>query len=256
MAASVTPKVPSRVGCVGRGRAARMRAMRALAPILVLACALLGPFPLRAEEAGGGDAMRPPGRGAPLTVEVGTQRVVEATGARRVSIGNPAVADVQVLSRRQLLLTGLSPGRTSLTVFYERSEETIPIVVVATNRLKAARALVTALGLERAIAIRALHDGTLVATGRIDRVDELEAYLRLRRELPGLVDFVRVEGGVFAEIAQTITAALHAHGITTARASHVAGTVFLEGTVADEVERDRALRIARAIHQSIVARLE
>jgi pilus assembly protein CpaC len=52
---------------------------------------------------------------APIALTVGVQRVLELPAAiERVAIGAPDIADVQLVSDRELLLTGKAPGSTSL----------------------------------------------------------------------------------------------------------------------------------------------
>ncbi|MES0872710.1 type II and III secretion system protein family protein [Sinimarinibacterium thermocellulolyticum] len=53
-----------------------------------------------------------------LMVELGTQRLHRAAGdVSRVAVGNPAIADVTVVNRRELLITGNGLGITSLHVW-------------------------------------------------------------------------------------------------------------------------------------------
>lgn len=53
-----------------------------------------------------------------LLIEQGTQKLHRANGAvARVAVGNPAVADVNVVNQREILLTGKTLGITSLMVW-------------------------------------------------------------------------------------------------------------------------------------------
>src|SRR4051812_42689670 len=53
-----------------------------------------------------------------LTVEQGVQKLVhEDVGVSRVAVGDPAVADVNVVGARDLLITGKTLGITSLMVW-------------------------------------------------------------------------------------------------------------------------------------------
>ncbi|MEC9362077.1 MAG: type II and III secretion system protein family protein [Sinimarinibacterium flocculans] len=57
-----------------------------------------------------------------LMVELGTQRLHRAAGdIGRVAVGNPAIADVSVINRRELMITGNSLGITSLHVWTKGS---------------------------------------------------------------------------------------------------------------------------------------
>ena len=49
--------------------------------------------------------------------------------ARKVSVANPNIADVQVMNPNQLLVNGKVVGVTSLVVFYASSQQTFDLVV-------------------------------------------------------------------------------------------------------------------------------
>jgi pilus assembly protein CpaC len=58
------------------------------------------------------------GADSELSIEAGSQRVLrESRGVDRVAIGNPEVADVNVVNRSQVLVTGKKPGSTTLMVW-------------------------------------------------------------------------------------------------------------------------------------------
>ena len=84
---------------------------------------------------------------APLAVDAGQQRPVrlERT-ARQVAIGDPQIADVQLISPRELLITALKPGATGLHVWYEGDNRPEEFEVVV-NPTRAARAAIEATGL-------------------------------------------------------------------------------------------------------------
>ena len=53
----------------------------------------------------------------PLSVSINESRYVQEAGLSRVAVGNPAIADVQLLSAREFLLVGKQAGSTSLLVW-------------------------------------------------------------------------------------------------------------------------------------------
>lgn len=59
-----------------------------------------------------------------VEIEVGTHKLVrESNGVIRVAVGDPAVADVNVINRRELLITGKAQGITSLMVWQSGMRE-------------------------------------------------------------------------------------------------------------------------------------
>lgn len=70
-----------------------------------------------------------------IEVEQGTQRLLRAGegGVTRVAIGNPAIADVNVVNRREVLLSGKTLGVTSLIVWMGEGSREYRVVVGATK---------------------------------------------------------------------------------------------------------------------------
>ena len=58
----------------------------------------------------------------PLNVSVNESRYVQEAGLSRVAVGNPEIADVQLLSAREFLLVGKKAGSTSLRLFGARTD--------------------------------------------------------------------------------------------------------------------------------------
>ncbi len=71
-------------------------------------------------------------RGGVLTVEEGTHRLLQQSNVRRVAVGKTEFADVAVISRKELLITGKKQGVTSLLIWYADSAETATYKLVVT----------------------------------------------------------------------------------------------------------------------------
>lgn len=60
----------------------------------------------------------------PVNVPLGGQKILNlAQSVDRVALGNPTVAQVQVISSKQLRVLGKAPGKTDLTVWYSGSDK-------------------------------------------------------------------------------------------------------------------------------------
>lgn len=67
-----------------------------------------------------------------VQVEQGTHRLMRSTnGVTRVAVGNPAIADVNVVNRREILITGKTLGVTSLIVWSGKTSTEYRVVVGA-----------------------------------------------------------------------------------------------------------------------------
>ncbi len=71
-------------------------------------------------------------RGGVLTVEEGTHRLLQQSNVQRVAVGKTDIADVAVISRKELLITGKKQGVTSLLIWYANSAETATYKLVVT----------------------------------------------------------------------------------------------------------------------------
>lgn len=106
----------------------RMRVRRAI-PLLLMAFAALA------------DAA------PPINIDAGQQRPIALQQpVQQAAIGNPDIADVQVISTKELLITALKPGNTGLHVWY-RGREQPEVFAVQVHPSQALRDEVSAAGL-------------------------------------------------------------------------------------------------------------
>lgn len=227
----------------------------ALAVVLVLsvpAAGFAGPPP---KDASGRAAQ--PAADRVVRLEVGREKVLTAPGVARVAVGDPEVADVHVVGDREILITGVGAGTTSLIVWFQGGHrKTWQVVVTEAGRLEEAKSAVKALGLETKLLLRKAGN-KVVVQGTIGTPEALSKLQMLKKTLPGLVLMVRVDPAIYQEIARRIDAALAEEGLPNAHARVVGTTIFLEGVVTDEAERKKAAEIAHAIYGAVgVGRLE
>ena len=94
----------------------RLARVAALLLIILHVCglALASPFP---EE------------GAELFVIAGRSRLLSSSGVLRVAVADPEIADVAVVSPREVLVNGKEPGETSLHLWHAKGRNSYRIVV-------------------------------------------------------------------------------------------------------------------------------
>src|SRR6202140_2022427 len=83
------------------------------------ACAALLPVPARAQ-----------GESASISIGLGQQKVIQVGSVARIAIGDPEVADVKQVGGGDLLVTGISEGRTSLLVWKTNQSRASYVVLV------------------------------------------------------------------------------------------------------------------------------
>ena len=69
----------------------------------------------------------------PLSVSINESRYIQEAGLSRVVIGNPDIADVQLLSAREFLLIGKKSGSTSLLVWSANGRQEYLVTVTGDN---------------------------------------------------------------------------------------------------------------------------
>lgn len=69
----------------------------------------------------------------PLSVSINESRYVQEAGLSRVAIGNPQIADVQLLSAREFLLVGKKTGSTTLLVWSANGRQEYLVTVTGEN---------------------------------------------------------------------------------------------------------------------------
>ena len=69
----------------------------------------------------------------PLSVSVNESRYIQEAGLSRVAIGNPEIADVQLLSARDFLLVGKKTGSTTLLVWSANGRQEYLVTVTGEN---------------------------------------------------------------------------------------------------------------------------
>jgi Flp pilus assembly secretin CpaC len=228
--------------------------------ILIGSVLLAPPHPSVAQAAEAGESRTEPGGASVdldtgdaenrVTVEVGAQTILDAPGVVRVSIGDPAVADIQVVEGHEILVTGVAHGRTSLHVWYRDREARYVVDVTDEGRGAEMREAVALLGLADVIRVQTVGR-RIVIDGEIATLEAYERYRRLVKSWPELVDLVRIDPAVIQELVDRINAALEAAEVEGVEVRAIGGTLFVEGAVTDRDELERVMSIIRAIHGQI-----
>jgi pilus assembly protein CpaC len=96
-----------------------------------------------------------------FTISVGETLTFSGQGVRSVSIGLPQIADAQVGSDRQLIVTGKQPGTTTINI-YGREQRTLLIRVVGTNPQSLAEEVREVLGPGSGVDVRVVKGRVLL----------------------------------------------------------------------------------------------
>lgn len=64
-----------------------------------------------------------------LRLVVGESKIISAKGIIRTAVGNPAVADILVVSEGEILINGKAPGTTNITIWHKEGRSTYEVLV-------------------------------------------------------------------------------------------------------------------------------
>jgi Flp pilus assembly secretin CpaC len=175
----------------------------------------------------------------------GQQDVLHYPGLKRVAIGTEDVAQVRVTGPGELLLLGKQVGRTSLTLWLEGRVIYRTIVVDNGRGTELAR-----LVREQVSPTLKVDDynGKIVIDGTLDAMEEMDRLKILVGDDPNVKLLVHMSPHVLPFVASQITQALEHEGLRSAHAYAVGNKIFLEGSVADAAELQKAQQIADAIY--------
>ncbi len=188
----------------------------------------------------------------PLRISPGTQEVLRVPAVSRVGVGDPNIVDVTPTSRGELLVTGKARGRTTLTLWTGKGIETRQIVVDDGRSTELGRLIKTMVNPSLKVEE---FSGVTVVDGLLDSPAELRRLRELVGDAPNVKVLARLDPRVLPAVAQNITVALHKQGLPHASVSVLGQTLVLEGSVADERERQKAQLIADSFAADVLTRL-
>ncbi len=175
----------------------------------------------------------------------GGQEVLRIPGLTRVALGREEVADVKVLSNGELLVLGKQKGRSSMTLWVNGRISTRTIIVDDGRSSELARLIHDTVSPSLKVEE---YSGRVVVDGVLDSVQDMERLKAVTGSDPNITLLVTLNPRVLPVVAELITTALHREGLKTARATCVGGKIFLEGSVSDSGESQKAQMIADAIY--------
>lgn len=181
----------------------------------------------------------------PIRLTPGGQEVLRIPGLTRIALSKEEIADVRVLSNGELLILGKQKGRTTITLWVYGKISSRAVVVDDGRSSEIARLIHSSVS--PALKVEE-YNGRVVVDGIVDSVEDLERLKLLIGSDPNVTSLVTLNQRVLPVVAELITTQLQREGLKSARAVCVGGKIFLEGSVADSAESQKAQLIADAIY--------
>lgn len=148
-----------------------------------------------------------------LRVEVGRTGVLQ-TGVpvTEISVGNPAVAEINLLSPQRILVTGLSAGTTQLLIFSEDQSQIVDVRVEVD--ITGLRSQLDELFPDHAVIVRE-SKGRIVISGEAPNLETAAMIVQVATPYGEVLNFLNISGGqqimlqvIFAEVSRSATTQL------------------------------------------------
>jgi pilus assembly protein CpaC len=187
-----------------------------------------------------------------ISLGVGQQKVIQVGNVARVAIGEPGVADVkQVGGGSELLITGVSEGRTSLLVWRNNDSRQSYLVVVRKQDPREVVSEVRALlgereGIQiRVVGDRVYLDGETITSDDFERVQQVIALY------PSVKSFVRPSGNAKKLSAEALNRSYQKNNLKGVSAYVVGSSIFLEGWVESPDDLKKLELVTRASGEKV-----
>lgn len=185
-----------------------------------------------------------------IRLSPGQAEVLKYVGLRRVAIIREDYASVRVTSSGELLVTGMQPGKTMMTLWLQ--DKVVYKTIIVDNGRGGEIARLVKEQVSPTLKIEE-YGGKIIIEGTLDAVEELDRLKLLVGDDPNVKLLVHMNPRVLPFVAMQISQALDKAGLRSARATAVGNKIFLEGSVADMAESHKAEQIANAIYnQSVI----
>ncbi|MBF5041159.1 BON domain-containing protein [Aggregicoccus sp. 17bor-14] len=186
-----------------------------------------------------------------IALGVGTQKVISAPGVTRMSIGDPAVAEVKSLGGSQVLVTGNAEGKTTLLMWKGTGQRLSYLVTVRRQDpnevISEIRKLLGEIeGVSvRMVGDRIYLDGQAYTTQDADRIQQVvDLY-------PNVKSFVKIAPNAKKLVAQNLNAAFQKAGLKNVQANVVGASIFLEGSVESQQDLQKAELVTKALGEKV-----
>lgn len=185
-----------------------------------------------------------------IRVSPGRQETVKVPNLVRVALGDETIADVRATGSNELLITGRQRGRTSLLLWTRGATSPISKTIIVDDGSTDELAKMVHDLVNPSLRVETFND-RIVIDGKVDSMHEMRRLEKLVGDNPNVTNLTRLNPAVLPYIASQINDAFKRNGLINARAVVVGSKVVLEGSVMDDVERQKAQNIADAYYGTI-----
>jgi len=183
-----------------------------------------------------------------FTLYPGQQKTIHPEDITNLSIGNPKIATAKYLKNlKQIILTALAPGKTSLILWKKNGEQDIFSIHVQEDlesmELHKVSALVTPMK-----GIKIFPAGSrIILKGQALSLNDLKMLENLSKHYPNIINLVTLSPKVAPVIVAEINKQLKFLSFPNVHAKHIGSEIFLNGTTPSEQEKQKIIAIVKSI---------
>lgn len=186
--------------------------------------------------------------GETIVVSPGKQQTISVPKVMRSTLSNDSIAAAETLSSEgQVIVTGLSIGKTEMTIWLDNGKKDFYIVNVVERETHVDKDLSQLLGGIEGIQIRNTASGVVV-DGQLYRSEDLELVQKVLKQYPRVQNYTKVNVGALEFFQTAMLQKLQEQGFDQIEISKAGDTLYLEGFVNYPLEKTRAEKIAKTIY--------
>ena len=182
-----------------------------------------------------------------IKLGVGQQRVLTVNGLRKAAIGDPSVLDAEAIGKNQIILTAKKHGRTTLILWLKAGKrETYSVHVSKLDPQGIVKEIASLLSDIEGLDIKVAQE-YIILDGEVYRAID---YLRIQKVMkifPLVRSLVVISPNAKKGITEQLNMMFSENGLKDVRANVIGDMIFLEGFVADDREKVKALSIAESL---------
>ena len=189
--------------------------------------------------------------GSTINLGVGTQRVLTVPGITRIALGDQTVAEVKTLGSSQVLVIGLSEGKTNLLIWKSSGQRVSYLIAVRKqDPNEVVSEIRKLLGEIEGVSVRMVGDRVYL-DGQAYTSQDAERIEQVVELYPNVKSFVKTASNAKKLVAQNLNAAFQKSGMRNVQANVIGATVFLEGSVESQQDLQKAELVTKAMGEKV-----
>lgn len=186
--------------------------------------------------------------GETIVVSPGKQQTISIPRVMRSTVSNDNIAAAETLSSEgQVIVTGLSIGKTEMTIWIDNGKKDFYIINVVERETHVDKDLTQLLGGIEGIQVKNTASGVVV-DGQLYRSEDLELVQKVLKQYPRVQNYTKVNVGALEFFQTAMLQKLQEQGFDQIEISKAGDTLYLEGFVNSPLEKTRAEKIAKTVY--------